>query len=180
MSSFANAIRLLDRLLTPLAKVVSVLSGLCLVFLVFSFGWLVFGRYVLNATPTWVEQVALLLVVAIAFLSTATNAREGVNLSVDIVPLMLPWHRRRWLLAFIDLTLAGFGLLMAFKGYDLTVFAWSTKVPLINVPEGLRNLPLAVGGSLLALFCAVNAVKRFTEGEPPPSGEIDAPVKGLE
>jgi len=180
MSSFANAIRLLDRLLTPLAKVVSVLSGLCLVFLVFSFGWLVFGRYVLNATPTWVEQVALLLVVTIAFLSTATNARQGVNLSVDIVPLMLPWHRRRWLLAFIDLTLAGFGLLMAFKGYDLTVFAWSTKVPLINVPEGLRTLPLAIGGGLLALFCCVNAVKRFTEGEPPPSGEIDAPVKGLE
>lgn len=180
MSSFTNAIRKLDRLLTPLATAVSVLSGGCLVFLVFSFGWLVFGRYVLNATPTWVEQVALLLVVAIAFLSTATNARAGVNLSVDIVPLMLPWRWRRWLLAFIDLTLAGFGLLMALKGYDLTLFSWSTKVPLINVPEGLRNLPLAVGGGLLALFCSVNAAKRFTEGEPPPRDEVEAPVKGLE
>jgi hypothetical protein len=51
---------------------------------------------------------------------------------------------------------------------------------LINVPEGLRNLPLAIGGGLLTLFCTVNAVKRFTEGEPPPSAEIEAPVKGLE
>jgi len=180
MPSFTSAIRMLDRLLALLAKAVSALSGVCLVFLVVSFGWLVFGRYVLNATPTWVEQVALLLVVTIAFLSTATNARLGVNLSVDIVPLMLPWRWRRWLLAFIDLLLAGLGLLMALRGYDLTVFSWSTKVPLINVPEGLRNLPLAIGGGLLALFCAVNAVKRFTEGEPVPSGEIEAPVKGLE
>ena len=180
MSPLISAVRNIDRLLALLARGVSLLSGISLVFLVVSFGWLVFGRYVLNATPTWVEQIALLLVVTIAFLSTATNAREGVNLSVDIVPLLLPWRLRRWLLAFIDLVLAGFGLLMALKGYDLTLFSWSTKVPLINVPEGLRNLPLAVGGGLLVLFCTVNAVKRFTEGEPLPRSDIDSPVEGLE
>ena len=180
MSPFASAIRMLDRLLALLAKAVSALSGVCLVFLVVSFGWLVFGRYVLNATPTWVEQVALLLVVTIAFLSTATNTREGANLSVEIVPLMLPWRWRRWLLAFIDLVLAGLGLLMALRGYDLTLFSWSTKVPLINVPEGLRNLPLALGGGLMTVFCTVNAIKRFTEGEPAPRADIETPVKGLE
>lgn len=180
MPSFASALRKLDRLLALLARAVTLLSGASLVFLVVSFGWLVFGRYVLNATPTWVEQVALLLVVTIAFLSTATNARDGVNLSVDIVPLMLPWRWRRWLLAGIDLLLAGLGLLMALKGYDLTLFSWSTKVPLINVPEGLRNLPLAVGGGLMAVFCGVNAVKRFTEGEPAPRADTEPPIKGLE
>ena len=38
------------------------ISSTALVILVVTFGWLVFGRYVLNVTPTWVEQVALLLV----------------------------------------------------------------------------------------------------------------------
>jgi TRAP-type C4-dicarboxylate transport system permease small subunit len=93
---------------------------------------------------------------------------------------MLPWRWRRWLLALIDLTLAGFGLLMALKGFDLALFAWTTKVPMLNVPEGLRSLPLVVCGVLLALFCTANAVKRFALGEPPPRSETEPPVRGLE
>mgnify|MGYP000047143449 FL=1 len=174
MSSFTTAIRHLDRALDLLSRAVTILSGASLVFLVASFGWLVFGRYVLNATPTWVEQVALLLIVVITFFSTAANARAGANLSVDILPLLLPWRWRRWLLALIDLILAGFGLLMALHGADLAAFAWSTKVPMINVPEGLRSLPLVVCGSLLVLFCATNAIKRFTEDEPPAPFDPDA------
>ena len=180
MPHLAPFIRQLDRALGFIARGVTILSGLCLVFLVVSFGWMVFGRYVLNATPTWVEQVALLLIVVIAFFSTAANAREGANLSVDILPLMLPWRLRRWLLAIIDLVLAGFGVLMAMKGADLTVFAWTTKVPMINVPEGLRSLPLVVCGSLLVLFCSTNAIKRFTEGEPLPPPDSEPAARGLE
>lgn len=180
MSSFASVLKMFDRLMALTAGIAATLSGLCLVLLVASFGWLVFGRYVLNDTPTWVEQLALLLIAVITFFSTASNVREGANLSVDIVPLMLPWRLRRWLLALIDLTLGGFGLLMALKGYDLTLFAWSTKVPLLNVPEGLRTLPLVVCGCLLVLFGLTNAVKRFAEGEPPPSSDIEPPVRGLE
>jgi len=180
MTRLAPTIRLLDRALGVVARGVSILSGLCLVFLVVSFGWMVFGRYVLNATPTWVEQVALLLIVVITFFSTAANAREGANLSVDILPLLLPWRLRRWLLAVIDLTLAGFGLLMALSGANLAIFAWTTKVPMINVPEGLRSLPLVVCGILLVLFCGTNAVKRFTEGEPLPPPDAEPAARGLE
>ena len=174
MPSFSAAVRTVDRLLGLVSRAVTILSGASLVFLVASFGWLVFGRYVLNATPTWVEQVALLLIVVITFFSTAANVREGANLSVDVLPLLLPWRWRRWLLALIDALLGGFGLLMALKGADLAVFAWSTKVPMINVPEGLRSLPLVICGSLLVLFCATNAVRRFTEGEPSPPADTEA------
>lgn len=180
MSLPARVFKSCDRLMALLAGAASLLSGICLVALVAAFGWLVFGRYVLNATPTWVEQVALLLIVVITFFSTASNVRAGANLSVDILPLMLPWRWRRWLLALIDITLAGFGLLMALKGFDLTLFAWTTKVPMINLPEGLRTLPLVVCGTLMVLFGATNAVKRFAEGEPPPPSEIEPPVRGLE
>ena len=61
MSRLADAVRKLDQALGWLSAAVTLLSGLSLVFLVVSFGWLVYGRYVLNETPTWVEQVALLL-----------------------------------------------------------------------------------------------------------------------
>src|SRR3546814_8616316 len=76
MSPFISGLRTFDRLLARLAGAVSAISGFCLVLLVACFGWLVFGRYVLNATPTWVEQVALLLIVVITFFSTASNRSE--------------------------------------------------------------------------------------------------------
>ena len=60
--------RLFARLLDVLCHVSLVISGAAMVFLTVTFGWLVFGRYVLNSTPTWVEQVALLLVALIGFL----------------------------------------------------------------------------------------------------------------
>lgn len=52
-----------DNGLDCIAQWCIIVSGILLVFLVASFGWLVFGRYVLNDTPTWVEQSSLLIVV---------------------------------------------------------------------------------------------------------------------
>ena len=44
------------------------------------------------------------------------------------------------------------------------------------MPGGLLPLPLVACGGLLVLFCAVNAVKRFTAGEParPFDTDLDA------
>ncbi|MFC3119645.1 TRAP transporter small permease [Jhaorihella thermophila] len=64
---------LLDRVLDGIADLCRVLTGVALVVLTVIFGWLVFGRYVLNATPAWVEQVSLLLVMTIAFLGAAVG-----------------------------------------------------------------------------------------------------------
>ena len=57
------------------------------------FGWLVYGRYVLNATPTWVEQVSLLLVVLITFVGAAVGIREQTHLGVSYFRELCP----RWL-----------------------------------------------------------------------------------
>ncbi|MEO1104572.1 MAG: hypothetical protein AAFW98_12705, partial [Pseudomonadota bacterium] len=55
-------VRVADSAGGVLAQIFMGLAALSLFALVPMAGWLVFGRYVLNATPTWVEQVALLLV----------------------------------------------------------------------------------------------------------------------
>ncbi|MEO0362500.1 MAG: TRAP transporter small permease, partial [Pseudomonadota bacterium] len=51
-----------ERALDGLAALAMALASALLVVLIVIFGWLVYGRYVLNATPTWVEQSALLIV----------------------------------------------------------------------------------------------------------------------
>lgn len=141
-----------DKALDAIATVCRVITGVALVVLTVIFGWLVYGRYVLNATPTWVEQVAFLLVMVIAFLGAAVGVHEHTHLSVSALRTAVSPRVRLVLVVITDLALAGFGALMLIYGWQLTVFKWGSQIPLIGLPEGLRSLPLAVGGALILLF----------------------------
>ncbi|MDJ0895440.1 MAG: TRAP transporter small permease [Alphaproteobacteria bacterium] len=149
----------MDAILDGLAAVCRLLTGVSLVVMTAIFGWLVFGRYVLNATPTWVEQTALLLVMVIAFLGAAVGVHENTHLSVTLVRGMSSSRVRTVLVVITDAMLAGFGLLMLWYGADLTIFKWGSLIPLIQLPEGLRSLPLTVGGGLILLFALGHLVR---------------------
>ncbi len=138
--------------LNGIAFVCRILTGVSLVVLTGIFGWLVYGRYVLNSTPTWVEQVALLLIMVIAFLGAAVGVHDNTHLSVELLRNSVPKRIKLALLAISNIILAVFGFYMMWFGTTLTMFKWGSQIPLINVPEGLRSLPLAVGGALILLF----------------------------
>ena len=148
-----------DTLLDRIAAVCRVITGVSLVFLTVIFGWLVFGRYVLNSTPTWVEQAALLLVMVIAFLGAAVGVHEHTHLAVTALRSAVPtWLRTVFVIA-TDMAMAGFGGLMLVYGAKLTVFKWGSMIPLIQLPEGLRSLPLTIGGALILLFSLAHLLR---------------------
>ena len=45
-----------------------------------------------------------------------------------------------------------FGAVMMFYSYKLAIFKWSTQIPLIHLPEGLRAIPIMLCGALILLF----------------------------
>ncbi|RMD88849.1 MAG: TRAP transporter small permease [Alphaproteobacteria bacterium] len=161
--SLERLLAAVDRALDGLALLCRIVTGVALVVLTVIFGWLVFGRYVLNATPTWVEQAALLLVMTIAFLGAAVGVHDNTHLSVEFGRAIAPRWLRAVLVLLSDLMMAGFGLLMLIYGLKLTMFKWGSMIPLINLPEGLRSLPLTVGGGLILLF-TLGHVLRFALG----------------
>ncbi|MEL6520433.1 MAG: TRAP transporter small permease [Pseudomonadota bacterium] len=156
------ALKTMDTVLNGIAFVCRVVTGLSLVVLTVIFGWLVYGRYVLNDTPTWVEQTALLLVMTIAFLGAAVGTHENTHLAVTMVRSALAPRLRLIVLGVTDIILGGFGLLMLYYGAELTLFKWGSSIPLINVPEGLRSLPLTISGGLIVLFSAGHIVRLLT------------------
>lgn len=151
-SELPPAIARMAKILDLIALACRILTGVALVVLTVIFGWLVFGRYVLNATPTWVEQAALLLVMLIAFLGAAVGVHDNTHLSVSMLRTAVPPRVRTFLVVVSDLLMAGFGGLMLWYGTQLTIFKWGSLIPLIQLPEGLRSLPLTVGGGLILLF----------------------------
>ena len=119
------------------------------------FSWLVYGRYVLNSTPTWVEQVSLLLVVLIGFLGAAIGIHKKTHLGVSYFRDRMP----RFIQIFFDLVthlmLIIFGYVMMIYSYKLAVFKWTTQIPLIHIPEGLRAVPIMICGALILLITRI-------------------------
>ncbi len=168
----------------PVGATLDALSGLCLlaacvalVVLVAIFGWLVFGRYVLNDTPTWVEQLSLLLVITITFLGSATLVHEDRHLGVTFLRDALPRRARLVVRLVGDVALAVFGAVMAVVCSELVVFAWGNTLPMLGLPEGVRSVPAVICGALVALFAGARAVAclvALVRGPLPASGSTSA------
>lgn len=154
-------LRRMESLYSLIARACMLLAGVALVFMTVIFAWLVFGRYVLNDTPTWVEQVSLLLIMVIAFLGAAAGVNENTHLSVIIFRSVVSTRIRQIFVALTDLLMMIFGGMMFWYGLELTKFKWSTLIPLIQVSEGLRSLPLMVCGLLVFLFSLGHLIRLF-------------------
>ncbi|ASM74610.1 MULTISPECIES: TRAP transporter small permease [Roseobacteraceae] len=146
----------ITRILDTIARICMIVAGTQMVFLIAIFGWLVFGRYVLNDTPTWVEQAALLLVVWITFLGGAVGVWTKSHLSVDFLREMMPMPIRvplRWV-AVIGVII--FGYYLAAQGFDLAEKTWRRRIPMLGIAEGWRAVPMVICGVLSVLFSLVH------------------------
>jgi TRAP-type C4-dicarboxylate transport system permease small subunit len=154
-----------DRLLDFICAVSTLVTGVALVVLTAIFGWLVYGRYVLNATPTWVEQVALLLVMLIAFVGASIGIHQQTHLGVTYFRDNSPRQVRRLFQLVSHLLVGAFGAVMMVYSYELVIFKWSTEIPLINVPEGLRAVPIMMCGALTLLYSIGHLIHFFKDSD---------------
>ena len=149
----------MDALFDGISRICVFLAGTAIVVMTVIFAWLVFGRYVLNDTPTWVEQVSLLLIMVISFLGAAVGVNQNTHLSVVIFRSMAPDWLRTAFVIVSDVLMLIFGGMMFWYGLELTQFKWTTLIPLIQLPEGLRSLPLTICGILVCLFSAGHLIR---------------------
>lgn len=159
---FRPALNLFYRALDAVCGVSLAISGTAMVVLTVIFGWLVFGRYVLNATPTWVEQVSLLLVALIGFVGASTGVHERSHLGVSFFRDIAPRPVRRAMELASYLIMAVFGAVMMVNSYALVLFKWSTEIPLIHLPEGLRAIPLTLCGAFTLAYSLGHLIRFFT------------------
>ena len=152
---------LFDRLLDFFSYISIIITGVALVVMTAIFGWLVFGRYVLNATPTWVESYSLLLIVYIGFLGASVGVHRQTHLGVSVFREISPEPVRHLFDFLSHCILAGFGVLMTIYGYKLTIFKWSVQIPLINISEGMRSLPIMLSGALIFLYSIGHLIHFF-------------------
>lgn len=156
----AASAAVLDRL----ASLCMLVTGIMMVALIAIFGWLVFGRYVLNDTPTWVEQASLLLVVWITFLGAGVGVWRNTHLSIEFVRDIFPAGPRYVLSIVADAGLVLFGGTMAWYGTQLALGTSRRVIPMLGLVESWRAAPLAVCGVLTVIFALFGLMIRLSAG----------------
>ncbi len=114
--------------------------------------WQVFGRYVMNDTPTWAEALAMLLVLFVTAFGLAVGVRDAGHIGLESLVALLPGRWRRRIELLIHALIAIFGGLMVQSGWMWATAKWNEKKPMLPVPDGIDYVPLVIAGGLIVLF----------------------------
>src|SRR5258708_30849066 len=57
--------------------------------------WQVFGRYVLNASPTWAENLALVLILYVTLIGAAGGVRDAGHIGMVAILALVPGRLRK-------------------------------------------------------------------------------------
>jgi TRAP-type transport system small permease protein len=123
-----------------------------LVALICAVSWQVFGRYVMNNTPTWAESLALLLVLYVTMLGTAVGVRDAGHIGLESLLVLAPEKVRLNMEYLIHALVLLFGAAMAYNCAYLAQSVWSYRLPTLWISEGWKYVPAAVAGVLIVMF----------------------------
>ena len=132
--------------------------------------WQVFGRYVLNDTPTWAEASALVLVLYVTMFGAAVGVRDARHIGLDsLIVLMIPERHQVWFELTCFALVGIFGALMAWHGGKLALSVMPYKIPILGLSEGLNHLPLVISGVLIVSFSIEHILARLAGQKVVPS-----------
>ena len=112
----------------------------------------VFGRYVLNSSPTWTESLALVLVLYVTLIGAAVGVRDAGHIGMESLLVLVPERIRNRIELLIHVLVMLFGAAMIWNGAVLGSSVASYKIPNLGLPEGIRYAPLVISGVLIISF----------------------------
>ena len=126
-------------------------------------GWQVFGRYILNSSPSWTEQASLLLMIWYVFLAAAAGVWERFHIRIEILEQSWTEANRRRLRIAIHALVAMMGLALLAYG---AILAWDVRVhviPSLGISRAWAYVVIPFAGLLIALFSLARIRVRLAE-----------------
>lgn len=151
------------RVFDVVSKIAVAVGSTGLVLMTIFIAWQVFGRFVLNDTPTWTEPSSLLLMLYFILLVAAVGVRERFHLGLDLFRMIVP-PSVTLAMDIISFVVVGFlGFAMMIYGLDLCIGTWGERIPAILLPEGIRFLPMFFAGMMIGVF-SIERIARLLLG----------------
>ena len=114
--------------------------------------WQVFGRFVLNSSPSWTEQAAMILMIWYVFFAAAAGVWERFHIRIEILEQRLTASLTRKLRIAIHALVAMFGLVLLVYGAQLAWLVRDFVVPSLGISRGIAYLPIPFAGLLTIIF----------------------------
>jgi TRAP-type C4-dicarboxylate transport system permease small subunit len=127
-------------------------SGFGLLLMTVIIAWQVFARYVLNDSPAWSEQAALLLMIWYVMFAAAAGVREDFHIKIAVLADSFPGTTGKVIRVLAHSVVGLFGTGMAVWGTELVLATWTHVIPALALPRGIAYLPIALSGLLIAGF----------------------------
>lgn len=126
-------------------------------------GWQVFGRYVLESSPSWSEQTALLLMIWYVFLASAAGVWERFHIRIELLEHKFSDQGRRRLRILIHVLIFAFGIIFLLYG---ALLAWDVRIhviPSLGISRAWAYVVIPFAGLLMALFSLGRIYVRLNE-----------------
>ena len=139
-------------------------AGLILMTLIIS--WQVFARYVLNASPSWSESIAQLLMLYYILLAAAVGVHENFHLGINLLADNLPDGLAKLIRIVSHVLVFVFGAAMIHGGVSLAMYTVDHLIPALGISRSWAYWPFAATGVLICLF-AVEKILLLLQEETP-------------
>lgn len=145
-----------------LSRWVMYLACLCLVGLLSVVVYGVVMRYVFSNSPSFVEQVALLLVISVAMFGASAGVRDAGHIGLDSLVVRLPAKVQFWCKALVYLLVIAFAVALFLGGAEMATSTRDSTIPTLGISEAFRYLPILIAGVLITLFSIEHLLALFT------------------
>lgn len=144
-----------------LYKIIQAVSMLIFIIMVGSVSTAVIGRYVFNSAPSWTEEVGVLCLIYLGFLTAALGIRDGRHIRMNLVDYVFPEKVCKWLHFFSYVVLLILSIVLIKIGWQAAELSWMAKMPATGV-----RMTFKYGIVIVAAACNIfMAIARLLGGE---------------
>jgi len=147
--SMKSLITVIRRLFVGIEKIFEWASMLMLVAMVFIVCYQVIMRYVFNNSPSWSEEISLILMIWFGILSIPIGVRLHLHIGIEYLFNHFP-PRAQWVVSrLVCIAIAVFGLVMIFSGIELVKFTSMSTLPATKLPSAVKYAVIPLSGLTL-------------------------------
>jgi TRAP-type C4-dicarboxylate transport system permease small subunit len=127
----------------------------------------VFSRFVLNAPPSWSEEIQIFGHIWLVFLAIPIAYRRGAHFTVEAIRRQYSLGINKVFDLMVEFLWAGFAVTTAYYSYRVSLVAGRNVSPGLEIPMSYPYYGMILG-SLYLLLVVVRRVAGEPPSEPPP------------
>ena len=162
----------MSKVLKAVDRVLFGTIGLLLAAMVADVAIQVFFRYVIEAPPTWTEELARFLFAWQIFLAAGLAFGRGAHIVVDALLVALPHGGQRLLSILSNVLVLGFLGVLVWQGVNMVRLTSNTVSTAMNLNMGVVYAALPAGAGISAVYVLLQLVDSIRGAAPTPRAPL--------